>query len=144
MVSDKDGVFTIYGLDQGTYYLKETDAPDGYRPLLDPIVLTLTPTYTDSRNDYVKGDGATDKTLKELDATAHIKSFYDGAYTEDDVDLVTDVEDGSADIQIVNQVGMKLPVTGSSATLIILGAGVALMAGAAVASKKMKKTPEEK
>ncbi|MFR3347942.1 MAG: SpaA isopeptide-forming pilin-related protein [Mediterraneibacter faecis] len=27
MVSDANGTFHIYGLDSGTYYLKETDAP---------------------------------------------------------------------------------------------------------------------
>ena len=31
MASDAKGVFTILGLDQGTYYLKETDSPAGYR-----------------------------------------------------------------------------------------------------------------
>ena len=59
MVSDANGNFVIYGLDGGTYYLKETEAPTGYRKLLDPIVLNVKPTFTDDRNNYVKGDGAT-------------------------------------------------------------------------------------
>lgn len=138
MVSDADGNFTIYGLDQGTYYLKETDAPAGYRHLLDPIVITVTPTYTEDRNDYVAGEGATDETLQKLEATAHIKEFYDGQYAEGDAVLNTDVEDGSADIKIVNEVGTQLPVTGSSAMLILLGAGVALMGGALVVSRRKK------
>lgn len=138
MVSDADGNFTIYGLDQGTYYLKETDAPAGYRHLLDPIVITVTPTYTEDRNDYVAGEGATDETLQKLEATAHIKEFYDGQYAEGDAVLNTDVEDGSADIKIVNEVGTQLPVTGSSAMLILLGAGVALMGGALVVSRRKR------
>lgn len=138
MVSDADGNFTIYGLDQGTYYLKETDAPAGYRHLLDPIVITITPTYTEDRNDYVAGEGATAETLQKLEATAHIKEFYDGQYAEGDAVLNTDVEDGSADIKIVNEVGTQLPVTGSSAMLILLGAGVVLMGGALVVSRRKR------
>jgi len=138
MVSDADGNFTIYGLDQGTYYLKETEAPAGYRHLLDPITITITPTYTADRNDYVAGEGATDETLQKLTATAHIKEFYDGKYSEGDAVLNTDIEDGSLDIKIVNEVGTKMPVTGSSAMLVLLGAGVALMGGALVVSRRKK------
>lgn len=138
MVSDAKGNFTIRGLDQGTYYLKETDAPDGYRPLLDPITIVVKPTYTADRNDYVAGDGATDKTLTKLEATAHIKEFYDGQYKEGDAVLNTDIDDGSADIKIINEVGAKLPITGSSAMLLMLGAGVALMGGSVAVSKKKK------
>lgn len=142
MVSDVNGNFTIRGLDQGTYYLKETDAPDGYRPLLDPITITIKPTYTANRDDYVAGDGATDKTLTKLEATAHIKEFYDGQYKEGDENLNTDIEDGSADIKIINEVGAKLPITGSSAMLLMLGAGLSL-AGGAVAVSRKKKGEEE-
>lgn len=139
MVSDENGDFNIYGLDTGVYYLKETAAPNGYRPLLDPITLTVSATY-DERDNYVEGDGATDKVLKTLTATAHIKEFYDGAYKESDSNLTTDLEQGSADLTVVNEVGAKLPVTGSSAMLLMLGAGLALCGGAVVVSRKKKVT----
>lgn len=138
MVSDKEGNFTIFGLDQGVYYLKETKAPDGYRLLKDPIVITIEPVYTSDRNDYIEGEGATEKTLTELKATAHIKEFYDGQFKEKDTDLHTDVSDGSADIKIINQVGSRLPVTGSSGMILMLGAGIILTGGSIVAAKKRK------
>lgn len=127
MVSDTDGTFNIYGLDSGTYYLKETDAPDGYRLLKDPIKLELKATFTTERDNYVKGDGATDKTLTALDAKANIKTFYNGLSKSEDKTLTTNVEEGSANITIVNQVGKKLPITGTSTVVIMLGAGVVLM-----------------
>ena len=126
-------------MDSGIYYLKETEAPTGYRPLLDPIVLTLEATFTDGRNIYVKGDGATDKTLQKFEATAHIKEFLNGAYKESDVDLTTDIKDGSANLTVINTVGKKLPVTGSSATLILIGAGIVIVTGSAVYMVRKKK-----
>lgn len=123
MVSNKEGIFTIYGLDAGTYWLKETEAPTGYRPILDPIKLELIPTFTDDRNNYVKGDGATDKTLQKLEYVAHIKQFVGGAMQEDTTLLETNIEEGSGNLTVVNQVGTKLPATGSALTIIMLGMG---------------------
>lgn len=143
MVSDAKGIFKIYGLDQGIYYLKETDAPDGYRPLLDSIVINVKPTYTTDRNNYVKGEGATEKTLKTLEGTAHVKSFYNGAFKEEDIKLHTDVNKGNLDIKVINEVGKKLPITGSSATLVIVCAGAALMGGAMLTNRKKGKKEEE-
>ena len=60
MSSDQNGNFTIYGLDQGVYYLKEVSAPEGYRTLTDPIVITVAPVYTDDRNGYTAGEGSGD------------------------------------------------------------------------------------
>ena len=127
MVTDANGSIIINGLDEGTYYLKETAAPTGYRKLLDPIVISINATYTNYRNDYVKGDGATDKTLVNLEAMAHIKTFLEGVYEEDDVVLETNMETGKINITVINAVGKKLPVTGSVLTPIILAAGAGLL-----------------
>lgn len=138
MSSDEKGVFNILGLDQGTYYLKETDSPAGYRELLDPIVINIKPTFTDERNNYNAGEGATEKTLQKLEATAHVKEFLNGAYKESDTNLKTNVADGSANITVVNYVGSKLPVTGSNLTMICLGAGTITVVGALALDKKRK------
>lgn len=138
MVSDEKGVFNILGLDQGTYYLKETDSPAGYRELQDPVVITIKPTFTTERNSYNAGEGATEKTLQKLEATAHVKEFLNGAYKESDTTLTTDVAKGSANITVVNYVGTKLPITGSSLTMICLGAGTITVVGALALDKKRK------
>lgn len=141
MVSNDQGKFVIFGLDQGTYYLKETDSPAGYRELLDPIQLTLTPTFTNDRDNYISGDGATEKILQDFSASAHVKEFYNGAFKESDIDLETDVDEGQANLTVVNQVGSKLPITGSSMTAIMLGAGVVIMTGSlAFWAKRRKKS----
>ena len=138
MVSKEDGTLVVYGLDTDTYYLKETKAPVGYRLLLDPIKITLDATFTEERDSYVKGDAATDKTLKEFTASAHVKTFYDGLFKENDQSLTTDVEKGQANITVINKVGIKLPVTGTPALMIITVMGVALMATGIIVSKKKK------
>lgn len=138
MASDAKGVFTILGLDQGTYYLKETDSPAGYRELQDPIVITIKPTFTTERNSYNAGEGATEKTLQKLEATAHVKEFLNGAYKESDTTLTTDVAKGSANITVVNYVGTKLPITGSNLTMICLGAGTITVVGALALNEKRK------
>ncbi|MDE6953836.1 MAG: isopeptide-forming domain-containing fimbrial protein [Erysipelotrichales bacterium] len=137
MISDEDGIFNIVGLDSQTYYLKETKAPAGYRLLKDPIRIVVKATYDeDNRDNYIKGDGATDKTLQKLEATAHFKEFYSGKYSEYDNNLTTDVENGTLNIKVVNKVGSKLPATGSTMTVILVGAGTAMMATALIKRKK--------
>ena len=138
MASDAKGVFTILGLDQGTYYLKETNSPAGYRELQDPIVLNIKPTF-----NYNAGEGATEKTLQKLEATAHVKEFLNGAYKESDTNLKTDVTDGSANITVVNYVGTKLPITGSNLTMICLAAGTITVVSALALDKKRKKANKD-
>ncbi len=137
MVSDKNGIFNIVGLDSQTYYLKETKAPAGYRLLKDPIKIDIKATYgEDNRGNYTKGDGATDKTLQKLEASAHFKEFYTGEFTEYDSSLTTDIETGTLNIKVVNKVGSKLPATGSSMTLLLTVTGAGLMTAALIKRRK--------
>jgi len=140
MVSDADGGIVINGLDDGTYWLKETDAPAGYRQILDPIKITVDATFTSDRDSYVKGDGATNKTLVSLAASAHIKTFLSGVFNEEDLDLDTNVDKGELNINVINEVGKKLPVTGTPALVALYVAGIGMMAAVVVKSRKKEDT----
>lgn len=139
MISDTNGGFNIIGLDQGSYFLKETKAPVGYRAIIDPIELKVIPTFCKDRNSYIKGDGATDKTLIKLDATAHIKHFWDGVFKDNTSALKTNVQNGSMNLTVINKVGQQLPVAGSSITIILMALGVIIMGGTVYYSKKKGK-----
>ena len=60
-----------------------------------------------------------------------------------DINLHTDVNQGNLDIKVINEVGKKLPITGSSAMLVIVCAGAALMGGVIVSNRKRSKKEEE-
>lgn len=127
MVSNAVGLFTIIGLDDGVYWLKETNSPDGYRELLDPIRLTVEATFVEDRNQYVAGQGATDQALVQLEATAYVKEFLDGLFGEKTEKLETDVENGFINLTVVNTVGKKLPITGGNTMILCLTLGTAFL-----------------
>ena len=126
IVSAEDGTFAVYGLDSGTYYLKETEAPAGYRPILDPIKLVLTPNFPEDLNSYVKGEGAQDSVLN-LSAVAKTKVYVNGEYREKEVSLEVDQERGSLNLSVVNDIGKKLPITGSYVVPVLMGIGVTMV-----------------
>lgn len=138
MISDENGLFNISGLDQGTYYLKETQAPDGYRKIQDSIKIVIKPEFTTDRNSYYENQGASDQVLKTLSANCEIKQFLNGLLNSGSKALQTDVQTGSIQLKIVNQTGSKLPVTGSSMTLILLAGGSLLMIAGLYNLRKQK------
>lgn len=138
MKSDAEGSILIQGIDSGVYYLKETKAPAGYRELKEPIEIKVKAVFSDDRDSYMKGDGAAGKTLKNLDAQAKIKLFYDGNLKVEDKALKTEPSTGKVNLTVINQIGKKLPVTGNSTTLIMVLCGSGLMCYAIIRKKNKK------
>lgn len=57
IITGTNGYAYFYGLDEGTYYLVETDAPSGYNLLSDPITVVIS-------TDEVNGTVAADRTVE--------------------------------------------------------------------------------
>lgn len=140
IISGKDGTFNIIGLDGGTYWLKETKAPAGYRPLLDAVKVEVIPTFVKNRDFYVKGDGATEKALRKLEFAADIRQFFEGMYEEHRIALEADSDEGSGNLTVINKVGLKLPQSGSSMMLLLAGAGMGLVIVAIIRKRKDEKS----
>ncbi len=133
--SDADGNFSIYGLDADTYYLKEVEAPSGYRPLTEPIQVVLKANVTGKRFQYIKGEGKESSYLL-LNATAKYKSFVEGVESEKEMVLTANPENASVALSVVNHVGRKLPVTGTSAILILTICGISCIGMALLRGRK--------
>lgn len=110
IVTDDEGSFRLDGLDQGTYWLREVQAPAGYRKLKDPIEITITPGFVDDRHAYVAGGQG----LTDLTATAGGQ------------DLETDPIQTSANLSVLNRTGSVLPSTGSGMTIVLFAAAAGL------------------
>ena len=138
IVSDDKGEFAICGLDSGTYYLKETQAPEGYRPLLEPIEISIASSFPEKRNEYVKGTGATEAVLN-LSANGKITTFVDGKESVSESPLTTNADVGSVVISVINQISAKLPMTGSYAMPLLIGVGgISVFMGIKTSKKKQK------
>ena len=120
IVSDDDGKVLVKGLDAGTYYLRETKAPEGYNKLLSDITVVI-------KADY---DVKTGKlTSYSVDYT------YNGTTTTG-----TEIKDTttSPEVAVENKTGAQLPSTGSKGALMVTLAGIVLF-GALTASKAFGK-----
>lgn len=140
IISQSDGSFQIYGLDQGTYYLLETQAPDGHHKPLTCITIQISPTYPSERNGYVEGQGAGESTLKTLQVSYQYKEYYNGQTHEVNVtNQAGNVMDGSVPLSVINRSGKELPLTGGNTALLSLLAGTLIIGIGLIKSFKKNK-----
>lgn len=130
------GVFKVAGLDEGTYYIKETDAPEGYNMLEEPIKIELLAvTNKDSGYTYVKDDASA--AFTSLNA-----EIDDVTATTGDPAVNANYDDGVVPVEVKNNKGSKIPETGGIGTKIFTVAGGTIAVGAGVlliTKKRMKK-----
>ncbi|WP_279007119.1 MSCRAMM family protein, partial [Thomasclavelia cocleata] len=124
-ITDDNGNLLFDKVEVGTYFLKETKAPTGYRKLLDPIKVAFK--SIDGKHVFVVNDVVIDKNNSDENYSLALENdWYVGNMT------------------VVNQRGSKLPATGSKGTVILAGAGVALcLAGLNQKRKNNKDKGEE-
>lgn len=146
LTSGADGLVTTEkGLANGTYYLVETEAPEGYNLLSKPVEVKLNVAYKYSwkvSNTYDQ-----DRNLKKHE-TSQKKETFDSnvAKSADDKIIGTDKSDatdiGVKLITVINRKGFDLPVTGGFGTLLFSGIGALLVVGGIgvlMSTKKKKK-----
>ena len=119
IVSDTDGKVLVKGLDVGTYYLRETKAPDGYNKLLSDIKVVIEANY--------------DITTGKL--TKYTVTY---TYNGDPITVTNTDKSTSPEVPVENKTGAQLPSTGSKGALMVTLAGIVLF-GALTASKAFGK-----
>lgn len=122
LISDTNGLFKVIGLDDGTYFLEETEAPGSYNKLTAPVKVAITATTVNNQS----WDATPAKALTKLDVTADGKAG------------TGDVATGIASINIANSKGSTLPSTGGIGTTIfyVLGGTLVVGSGIALVTKK--------
>ena len=125
LVSDKNGMFIVAGLDEGEYSIVEAEAPKGFKPLEEEIVFEI---YADIIPD-VDDDDAQNWTTTAEDA------LYDfGAeliYNKENAGSITsDVDTLTASLEVMNTKVYDLPGTGGTGTTLIYIVGGACVLAA--------------
>lgn len=127
LTTDAEGNIVVNGLKNGNYYLVETKTNDGYNLLSKPVKVEINVKYTTTTTTVTNTneDGITTSTT-----TVTTDTFTGGENNT-----------GTYKIQVQNNKGFQLPVTGGAGTLLASLIGILLMGGGAfvfVSSRKKK------
>ena len=132
--SDENGLFKVIGLDDGTYWLKETKAPDGYNLITDPIKIEIKATTVNDQ-DWTAMEGPSDAlTALEIKVTVGSTTTSGNG----------DTESGIVETDIKNNKGATLPETGGMGTTIFYVLGAILVLGAGGLLIARRRTDSEK
>ena len=120
LTSDENGLFNIAGLDDGTYFLREIQAPNGYNLLENDVKLVITAT-TANGQDW---NGNAADALRGLTIAVNDGEPQPG-----------NTETGIVEVTVENNQGATLPETGGMGTtlfyiiggLLVVGAGILLV-----------------
>lgn len=108
MYVDTNGNLNLYGLEPGTYYLKETATMEGYTLLAEPITIVITATNNQT------GDPTMTATVNGVNAQV----------TSGVVSLAVE--------NTKNETGFTLPRTGGAGTLLATAIGLGLLCAAVI------------
>ena len=134
-----DGVITFKGLAAGTYYLKETHAPNGYIKDPDIHTIVITPRYAETQDitETVEGITVTYKTnvLESYTVTIDGKKPTEFTMTNEGPTTTKSTINNDS-FEVKNTAGVELPATGGIGTtifyilgsILVIGAGVILVA----------------
>ena len=106
-ITDDNGNLLFEKVEVGTYWIKETKAPAGYRKLLDPIKVVFK--CIDGKHVFVVNDVVIDENNSNENYSMTLENdWYIGNMT------------------VINERGAKLPATGSKGTVLLVGSGIVL------------------
>ena len=114
--SDNNGFFSVTGLDDGTYYLKETKAPTGYNTLTSPVKVVISANTNNGQNRSGETSDLTTINISVNNADPQSGN----------------VANGTVSIEVENNSGATLPSTGGMGTTLFYVIGGGLMVAAVV------------
>ncbi len=122
VVSQVNGKLVVIGLEEGTYYLKEVKAPEGYNALSVPVVIEVDEESTKPFNIFVNPSTGAVADIQQADGI-HIEEIFQVTNTT-----------------VHNNKGVELPSTGGKGTALLITIGSVVAIGFAVfliTNKKM-------
>lgn len=132
--SDADGHITVKGLDEGTYYLKETTAPDGYTLADQTYKFVIDATLDEDGVMTAYSITSTYKDATHSDWTAAGTATYTSTKTVADDGSITNTITRTDDpIAVVDTKLQTLPSTGGNGKYVAVLTAVVLAAGAGIA-----------